>query len=82
LNIVAKLIFVRVKKIFQVELAKIIDSSQSISEAHQTYYSLRTGVLLQGTSGQGVKLTTHFYIVMRLKMTGSLLLLPVHTFMA
>ena len=60
----------------------INDSSRSISEAHPSYYSVSTGVLLQGSSGQGVKLTTHFYVVVRLKMTGSLLLLPIHTFMA
>jgi len=41
-------------KIFQVELAKINENSQSISEAHPTYYSVGTGVLLQGSSGQGV----------------------------
>jgi len=63
-------------KIFQVELAKINDSNQ----VH--YYSVGTKVLLQGSSVQGVKLTTHFLIVVRLKMTGSLLLLPIHTFMA
>jgi hypothetical protein len=78
-----KINFCQVKnKIFQVELAKINDSSQSISEAHPTYYSVGTGVLLQGSSGQGVKLTTHFFIVVRLKMTGSSLLPPIHTFMA
>jgi hypothetical protein len=55
-NIVAKLIFVKVKtKIFQVELAKINDSSQYISEAHPRYYSVgSTRVLLQGSSVQGV----------------------------
>lgn len=65
-------------KIFQVELGKINDSRQSISEVHSSYYSVGTGVLLQGSSGQGVKLTTHFYIVVRLKMTESLILPPPH----
>jgi hypothetical protein len=62
-------------KIFQVELAKINDSSQYISEAHTSYYSVGTEVFLQGSSGQGVKLTTHFYIFVRLKITGPFLLL-------
>jgi hypothetical protein len=60
----------------------INDGSQSISEAHPNYYSVGTGGSFAGVKWPGCQVDHSFCIVVRLKMIGSLLLLPVHTFMA
>ena len=54
---------------------------QTACAAHPASYSMVTGVLSRGYSGQGVKLTTHIHVALRLRMSevGPLLLL--HPFM-
>jgi hypothetical protein len=47
-----------------------------------TASSVGTGVLSRGYSGRGVKLTTHFYLIPRLRMSGAVPLLRLYTFMA
>jgi len=40
---------------------------QTGSGAHQTCYAMVTGVLSRGQSSQGVKITTHLHLVLKLK---------------
>jgi len=49
---------------------------QTICGAHPASYSLSTKVLSWGWSSQGVTITTYLHLVLRLRMTGSVPLLP------
>jgi hypothetical protein len=49
--------------------------------SYQTSYSLGTGLHSLGKSGRSMKFTTHFHLLPRLRMSGAVLLLPLHAFM-
>jgi len=44
-------------------------------------YSVGIGVLSQGYSGWGMKLTTHLHVVLRLRMSGGIHMLHLYAFM-
>jgi len=51
-------------------------------EANSASYSMNTGVLPRGQSGQGEKLTIHLRLLSRLRINGGIPLVPLHAFMA
>jgi len=51
---------------------------QTSSEAHPPAYSMGTGVLWD----KAVRVSTQLHLLSRLRMSGDLLLLPLHAFMA
>ena len=51
---------------------------QTNSGVHSASYSIRNGVVSRGQSSQGVKLTTHFRLVPRLRMRGAIPVLPLY----
>ena len=53
-------------------------SSQKISWAHPTSYSMGTGFLSQVKAAGGVNLTTHLHLVPRLRMGGAMHLFPLY----
>jgi hypothetical protein len=59
-----------------------LQNARTGSGAHTTYCSKgRGGSLPEGTAGQCVKLTDHLHLVSRLRPSGTITLLPLHTFM-
>ena len=61
----------------------LLHDMQTGSEAHPASYSVGiTRVLSQGLSRWGVKLTTHLHLVLRLRISGAIPLLPLHAFSA
>jgi hypothetical protein len=54
----------------------LLQNVQTGSGAHPVSYSLHTGVLSWGYSGWGMKFTTHQCLVLRLRMSGAVPLLP------
>lgn len=59
-----------------------LQNAQTGSGAHRAYCSIgRRGSLPEGTAGQCVKLTDHLHLVSRLRLSGTIALLPLHAFM-
>jgi hypothetical protein len=54
----------------------------TVSGAHPTSSSVVTAVPSRGESGRDVKLTTHLYLVQRLRKSGAIPLLPLYAYMA
>jgi len=52
------------------------------SGAHPAFHSVGTGAVFHRLSGQGVKLTTHHHLALRLIMSGAIPFFPLYAFMA
>jgi len=57
-------------------------NDQTGHRAHLASNSMDTGVISQGQSGQGVKVTTHLHLLPKLRMSGATPLLLLYAFMA
>ena len=55
----------------EIKYCSLLQNVQTASGAHLASYSMRTGVLSRRQSGRGVKLTTNFHLVARLRRCGA-----------
>jgi len=60
----------------------LFQNAQTFSGAHPDSYWVVTEFMSQGKSGRGVKLTSDLHLLPRLRLSGAIPLLPIHSFMA